>query len=414
MMGASSARRSGGSASGPSSAPRPRAGSGSLRNMLLLLRGWAAISSKKSRRTAHAARPNSRRRGVAQLAAATGVPIVAGISAQCRFHVRLPNWDRNVRAVALRPRASSSAGRRSPCRAPTGPAHSAADHGRARCRMRRGPTGSAASQPLAPPPPMTTRMTLAPRPLGRLDPRLGSGAPCVMLRRRVAARGARSPSGWRSARRSMPRPRPEGRLIWLHAASLGEETVSILPVVAELAQAPGTILLTTGTVTSQRLLAQRLPDLGLGEQVIHRFVPLDVPAWGRALPRPLAAGCGGFRGGEARSGPNILGAAARRGNSADAHQCPALRPQPSPAGRWRRGRRGAILGWFHRDPPADEGWDGDPLRAAGARSGFLPAGNLKLAAPAAARGPSGAVASLSSLNRRPGPGSRRACIVGEE
>lgn len=67
-------------------------------------------------------------------------------------------------------------------------------------------------------------------------------------------------------------PRPAGRLVWVHAASVGE-TVSILPVIAELVK-EGTVLLTTGTVTSAALAAKRLPA-----GAIHQFVPLDVPAW---------------------------------------------------------------------------------------------------------------------------------------
>src|SRR4029077_5203442 len=76
-------------------------------------------------------------------------------------------------------------------------------------------------------------------------------------------------------------PRPAGRLIWLHAASVGE-TVSILPVLSALAKAAPatTILITTGTVPSARLLAQRL-EPGLVPRVLHRFAPLDVPAWVR-------------------------------------------------------------------------------------------------------------------------------------
>jgi 3-deoxy-D-manno-octulosonic-acid transferase len=68
--------------------------------------------------------------------------------------------------------------------------------------------------------------------------------------------------------------------------------VSILPVISALpAHCP--VLLTTGTVTSAELLAKRLPELGLTGRVIHRFVPLDVPAWvARFLDhwRPDAAG----------------------------------------------------------------------------------------------------------------------------
>ncbi len=57
----------------------------------------------------------------------------------------------------------------------------------------------------------------------------------------------------------MRTPRPPGRLLWVHAASVGE-TASILPVLPPLlAGAPDlTVLVTTGTVTAARLLAQRL------------------------------------------------------------------------------------------------------------------------------------------------------------
>src|SRR5271165_5020311 len=100
----------------------------------------------------------------------------------------------------------------------------------------------------------------------------------VMLRRRV--RHGKELGGRLAERRGIDAtPRPVGRLLWLHAASVGE-TVSILPVLAALGtQAPElTVLLTSGTVTSARLLARRL-EARLEEQVLHRFVPLDVPSW---------------------------------------------------------------------------------------------------------------------------------------
>ena len=66
-------------------------------------------------------------------------------------------------------------------------------------------------------------------------------------------------------------PRPDGTLVWLHAASVGE-AVSILPLVHALTERGLKILVTTGTVTSARIMAQRLP-----EQALHQFVPLDCP-----------------------------------------------------------------------------------------------------------------------------------------
>ncbi|MFZ5834837.1 MAG: 3-deoxy-D-manno-octulosonic acid transferase [Pseudomonadota bacterium] len=71
--------------------------------------------------------------------------------------------------------------------------------------------------------------------------------------------------------------RPAGRLIWIHAASVGE-SLSVLPLAQSLlAKSPDLhVLITTGTVSSARILAKQLPD-----HVIHQYVPMDLTVWVR-------------------------------------------------------------------------------------------------------------------------------------
>ncbi|MEO0695971.1 MAG: 3-deoxy-D-manno-octulosonic acid transferase [Pseudomonadota bacterium] len=67
--------------------------------------------------------------------------------------------------------------------------------------------------------------------------------------------------------------RPEGPLLWIHGASVGE-SLSVLPLVRRLSELSPALsfLVTTGTVTSARLMAERLPA-----RAIHQFIPLDHP-----------------------------------------------------------------------------------------------------------------------------------------
>jgi 3-deoxy-D-manno-octulosonic-acid transferase len=62
--------------------------------------------------------------------------------------------------------------------------------------------------------------------------------------------------------------------VWVHAASVGEATAVLGLIERVLAERPGLeFLVTTGTVTSARLLAARLPA-----RARHQFAPLDFPA----------------------------------------------------------------------------------------------------------------------------------------
>lgn len=66
-------------------------------------------------------------------------------------------------------------------------------------------------------------------------------------------------------------PRPDGPVIWIHGASVGE-SLSVLALVERLLQdRPDlTILVTTGTVTSAKIMGERLP-----KGAIHQYVPVD-------------------------------------------------------------------------------------------------------------------------------------------
>lgn len=192
----------------------------------------------------------------------------------------------------------------------------------------------------------------------------------LLARRRAHGREDAARIGERRGHPGAPRPR--GPLAWVHAASIGE-ALSVLRLIERLLMRYPTlnILVTTGTVTSARLLAERLPA-----RAIHQYVPVDRPSWvARFLDhwRPDAAMWV-----ESELWPNLVLATQARG-------IPMVllnaRMSARSFARWRRrmprlGRR--LLGGFSLVMAQDEA-EAERLRALGADTVTTP-GNLKFAA----------------------------------
>lgn len=66
-------------------------------------------------------------------------------------------------------------------------------------------------------------------------------------------------------------PRPEGKLLWIHAASVGE-SISMLKLIELVLQkySGWSVLVTTGTVTSAKLMGERLSG-----RAFHQYAPVD-------------------------------------------------------------------------------------------------------------------------------------------
>lgn len=112
-----------------------------------------------------------------------------------------------------------------------------------------------------------THLALA---LGRALPLL---AP-LLLRRRLA-RGKEDPERWREKLGEASATRPGGRLVWLHAVSVGE-VMALRGLIGELAAAAPELefLLTSSSRASARVIGGQLPP-----RTRHHYVPLDAPAY---------------------------------------------------------------------------------------------------------------------------------------
>ena len=131
----------------------------------------------------------------------------------------------------------------------------------------------------------------------------------LWLRHRVV-RGKEEPVRLSERMGVAGKARPEGRLVWVHGASVGE-SLAALPLIEKLMADGFHVLVTSGTVTSAAMMAQRLPTQIGNAIAIHQYVPLDLP---RAVARFLdhwRPEAGLFV--ESDLWPNLIGAAQARG-----------------------------------------------------------------------------------------------------
>lgn len=100
----------------------------------------------------------------------------------------------------------------------------------------------------------------------------------LLLRQRLKE-GKEDPARMQERTGLAGRARPAGPLLWIHGASVGE-SLSVLPLVERFKKDyPAlNVLVTTGTITSAKLMAERLPP-----SAIHQFIPVDHPRFVRGF-----------------------------------------------------------------------------------------------------------------------------------
>ena len=191
-------------------------------------------------------------------------------------------------------------------------------------------------------------------------------APMILAARARAGKETQARLAERLGRAA--RPRPEGRLVWLHGVSVGE-TLSLLPLAEALLERPGlSVLVTSGTVTSAEILARRLPA-----GAIHQFAPVDAPRAVRRFLDHWRPDAALFV--ESELWPNLILAARRRGVRLG---LVSARITAASAEGWARAPASAraLLSAFDLVLPQD-GASGERLARLGARPG--PKLNLKRA-----------------------------------
>ncbi|MCK4940243.1 MAG: 3-deoxy-D-manno-octulosonic acid transferase, partial [Rhodospirillaceae bacterium] len=104
----------------------------------------------------------------------------------------------------------------------------------------------------------------------RMFTSLGAPLIALYLSRRLK-KGKEDPERFSERLGTPSIPRPDGKLVWIHAASVGE-ALSMLKVIEQILQkySGWSVLVTTGTITSAKLMKDRL-----GGRAFHQYVPVD-------------------------------------------------------------------------------------------------------------------------------------------
>jgi 3-deoxy-D-manno-octulosonic-acid transferase len=194
-------------------------------------------------------------------------------------------------------------------------------------------------------------------------------APAVINRR--LKRGKEDPQRIDERRGLSRDPRPEGPLVWIHGASVGE-VLAAAALIEKLRAFNIRILLTSGTVTSAAIVAKRFPP-----DIIHQYVPYDSPRFVARFLDHWRPSLALFI--ESDLWPNlILQSAARRLPMILINGRMSQRSFP----RWRRlaGTISALLEKFELCL-AQSRIDGERFSALGCRN-VIVTGNLKLDVPA--------------------------------
>ena len=169
-------------------------------------------------------------------------------------------------------------------------------------------------------------------------------APALLSSRARKGKEDDSRMGERLGQASLPRP--DGDLVWIHGASVGESRVALTLAGALLAARPGVnVLLTSGTVTSAALVGREAPP-----GVIHQYLPADTPRSARRFMAHWRPDVAVFV--ESELWPNLLLEARRSGARLALVNA---RMNEASLRRWQRWTRSGqhLVGQFDWISPAD-------------------------------------------------------------